>query len=55
MDAEWSFKGKGARTISDIQTCGKQPKAKRFNYTNLPLFPTVPIDHTVVDMLRLFS
>ena len=54
MDAEWSFKGNGARTISDIQTCCKQPKAKQFNCTNMPLFPTVPIDHTVVDMLHLF-
>ena len=54
MDAEWSFKGNSARTISDIQACCKQPKAKRFNCTNMPLFPTVPIDHTVVDMLHLF-
>ena len=54
MDAEWSFKGNGARTISDIQACCKHSKAKRFNCTNMPLFPTVPIDHTVVDMLHLF-
>ena len=54
MTAEWSFKGNGARSISDIQVCCKQPKDKRFNCKNIPLFPTIPIHHTIVDMLHLF-
>ena len=54
MKAEWSFTGNGARTISEIQICCKQPKAKRFNCTNMPLFPSIPIDHTIVDILHLF-
>lgn len=54
LKAEWSFKGNGARTISDIQVCCKQPKAKQFNCKNMPLFPTIPIHYTIVDTLHLF-
>ena len=54
MKAEWSFKGNGARTISDIQVCFKKPKAKQFNCKNMPLFPTIPIHYTIIDMLNLF-
>jgi len=54
MSREWSFRGIGARTISDIQACCSQPKSRKFNCAHVPLFPTIPIDHTIVDMLHLF-
>jgi len=54
MHFEWSFRGTKAWTISDIQACCTQPKIKNFNCAHIPLFPTIPIHHTVVDMLHLF-
>ena len=57
MKAEWSFTGNGACSIiiSEIQICCKQPKAKRFNCTNMPLFPSILIDHTIVGLSLICS
>ena len=55
----WSFKDvdKGARTIEEIQrrsTLSKSKKKDKFGYIRMPLFPTIPIDHIIPDILHLF-
>jgi len=51
----------GARTIGEIQKLSALPKSKSKNETNekygckeQPLFPFIPIDHTIPDILHLF-
>ena len=56
MSKEWSMTDptKGARTIADITSCHKNVKSKRYNCAHPPLFPTIPLDHVVPDVLHLF-
>jgi hypothetical protein len=54
---EWSLSdtSKGARTIKDIQEKSKQgAKGERYNAKWAPLFPSIPLDHVVIDTLHLF-
>ena len=48
---------KGARTIEEIQklsTLTKSKKNDKFGCIRMPLFPTIPIDHIIPDILHLF-
>lgn len=55
IEKEWSVTDseKGARNIAEI-ACSTKPKSRRFSCAHAPLFPTVPIDHVVPDILHLF-
>lgn len=45
----------GARTIEEnIRLCSSAPSTKRFNVSNLPLFPSIPLTNIIVDNLHLF-
>jgi len=57
----WSIQNEneGARTIASISRSAKLPKTKKYNEEKcgcirLPLFPSIPIDHVVLDILHLF-
>lgn len=53
----WSFldESKGARTISEIQEMArKKGRAACFNVKHTPLFPSIPLDHVIIDPLHLF-
>ena len=54
MSKEWSITDpkKGARTIAEITACLTKPKSKRYNCAHSPLFPTIPLDHVVPDVLH---
>lgn len=56
MSKEWSITdtGKGARTVDSIIFCHKKPKNKRLGCIHPPLFQTVPIDHTIPDILHIY-
>ena len=58
MSKEWSITDpkKGARTIAEITACHTMAKSssKRYNCAHAPLFPTIPLDHVVPDVLHLF-
>ena len=58
MSKEWSITDpiKGARTIAEITSCCAKAKnsSKRFNWAHAPLFPTIPLDHVIPDVLHLF-
>lgn len=44
------------RTISELENCAKLPKTskKRFNCSNPPIFPSIPMSNVVVYILHLF-
>lgn len=54
----WSItdKAKGARTIQKIQELSKQKKrgAQKYGCARQPLFPSIPIDHVIPDILHLY-
>ena len=57
----WSIQNEneGARTIASISRSAKLPKTKKYNEEKCgcirqPLFPSIPIDHLVPDILHLF-
>lgn len=56
MAKEWSVTNPelDARTIADIIGCLKKPKGKRFSCVHPPLFPMIPINHIILDVLHLF-
>ena len=58
ISKEWSFtdKEKGARTIEDIRrlTALKKRGSEKFGCARLPIFPSIPIDHVIPDVLHLF-
>jgi hypothetical protein len=54
---QWSLTdtSKGARTTRENTELAKLPKSKRkFNVSHEPLFPTIAIDHVIIDNLHLF-
>ena len=54
---EWSMvdTNKGARTIKEIEEKSKQgSRGEKCNVKHSPLFPTIPLDHVVIDSLHLF-
>ena len=56
-DKEWSIQHltMGARTIDENVLLSKRPRShKRFNVSNAPLFPTIPLTNVVIDNLHLF-
>lgn len=55
MTKEWSITDtqKGARTIDEITACCTKAKTSTRRY-NCPLFPTIPLDHVIPDVLHLF-
>ena len=58
MSLEWSITdpAKGARTIEVIAEKGKLGKTSknRFNCSQAPMFPFIPIQRVVIDSLHLF-
>ena len=58
MSKEWSITdpNKGARTIlrRSLPVTPRQTSSKRFNCAHCPLFPTIPLDHVITDVLHLF-
>ena len=57
-DKEWSVtdSSKGARSVEEIVECAALPTSKqKFNVSHVPLFPTIPLSHVVIDNLHLFS
>ena len=56
MEKQWpvSEGEQGARSVKEISECCTKSKKKRFNCSHPPLFPTIPIDHVVTDVLHLF-
>ena len=56
MSKKWSITDtdKGAQTIEEILACYLKSKSKRFGCINPPLFPMIPIDHNIPDVLHLF-
>ena len=58
MSMEWSITDptKGAHTIAEINACHTMAKSssKRYNSAHAPLFPTIPLDHVVPNVLHLF-
>ena len=56
-DREWSISdpSKGARSTDENIKMSRQPRTrKQYNVSRLPLFPTIPLDHVVIDNLHLF-
>lgn len=57
MQKTWSMTNPdlGARTIEEITTCGKMKKSDplKFNCTELPIFPSIPICKVIPDTLHL--
>ena len=56
-DKEWSVtdSSKGARSVEEIVECAALPRLKqKFNVSHVPLFPTIPLSHVVIDNLHLF-
>ena len=55
---EWSLSdvSKGARSIEEIQqqVNARSRTVERYNSKKAPLFPSIPIDHVVIDSLHLF-
>ena len=57
---KWSVNDvtKGARTIGEIKLLSALPKSRstdeKYGCKNEPLFPFIPIDHTIPDILPLF-
>ena len=55
---EWSLydKSKGARSIQEIQQQLniRSRSGERYNVKHSPLFPSIPLDHVVIDSLHLF-
>ena len=54
---EWSISSpeKGARTIKESVDLANLPKSKtKFNVSNPPLFPNIPLQRVVIDNLHLF-
>ena len=57
MDRPWSLTDTnlGARTIEENELLSQEPKSKkRFNVSQAPLFPTIPLTNVVIDNLHLF-
>ena len=54
----WSIQdtSKGARTIEDIKKLAKEKKrgSEKFGCIRQPMFPSIPIDHVIPDILHLF-
>ena len=56
-DKEWSVtdSSKGARSVEEIVEYAALPRSKqKFNVSHVPLFPTIPLSHVVIDNLHLF-
>ncbi|KAL9970448.1 hypothetical protein ACROYT_G022824 [Oculina patagonica] len=55
---EWSLhdKSKGARSIEEMQQQLniRSRSGERYNVKHSPLFPSIPLDHVVIDSLHLF-
>ena len=54
---KWSITdvANGARTIEEnVRLCSSAPSTKRFNVSNLPLFPSIPLTNVIIDNLHLF-
>lgn len=51
MTKQWSVfdTDKGARTIAEIEAFQKLPKTRRKGCQEKPIFPFIPIDHTIID------
>lgn len=57
MNRPWSLTDTdlGATTIEENEQLSQQPKSKnRFNVSQAPLFPTIPLTNVVIDNLHLF-
>ena len=57
MELKWSLidTTKGARTIDEIQTLSKKGgRQQHFGCVRAPIFPSIPIDHVMIDTLHLF-
>ena len=58
LDKEWSIsdQSKGARTVQSITDASKLPtrSKQKFNCSNVPLFPMVPMERVIIDNLHLF-
>lgn len=56
MSQEWSITdiAKGARTIDEIAEFASM-KHHKFNCSQKPLFPFIPIHRVIIDTLHLFS
>ena len=56
-DKEWSVtdSSKGARSVQEIVEYAALPRSQeKFNVSHVPLFPTIPLSHVVIDNLHLF-
>ena len=55
MSQEWSITdiAKGARTIDEIAEFASM-KHHKFNHSQKPLFPFIPIHQVIIDTLHLF-
>lgn len=55
---EWCLSdiSKGARSIQEIQQQSnvRSRSVERYNVKHIPLFPSIPLDHVVIDSLHLF-
>lgn len=54
---EWSLSdtSKGARTIEEIQRkSNERSRGEHYNVKRSPLFPSIPLDHVVIDTLHVF-
>ena len=54
---KWSITdtANGARTIEEnVRLCSSAPSTRRFNVSNQPLFPSIPLTNVIVDNLHLF-
>ena len=55
MDKQWSIvdSSKGARSIEESIKLSEKPKSQRkFNVTNRPLFPSIPLSNVVIDKIQ---
>ena len=56
-DIEWSLtdSSKGARSVTEnMENAVRARSAQRYNVSNPPLFPTIPLSRVVIDNLHLF-
>lgn len=56
-EKEWSISDPtaGARTIEENLSLSQLPKSrKKYNVSNCPIFPSIPLTHVVIDNLHVF-
>lgn len=55
-EKEWSISDPtaGARTIEENLLLSQLPKSRKYNVSNCPIFPSIPLTHVVIDNLHLF-